>query len=185
MNPRLRRRDGRKTRAIVLAVATLALVWSPGQANAGMGVSVDPDDVPLRLDLKTVSHTNDASWITYTAETYEQFPDQFADFKWALDTNGDAISEFIVFAEWDDERNALHGGVEVDDASETELAPGTVWRTAPNAISVAFPTNVLGGSTFYRYLAWAVTDLNLDGEEQPGEWDVAPNAGLYQHDLAW
>src|ERR671933_2243597 len=70
----------------------------------------DPDDVNLPLDLKTLTHENDASTITYTVETYDPFEDRQADFKWAIDKNGDKKVDLFVSVEW--EENKLAGKVE-------------------------------------------------------------------------
>src|SRR5205823_11643172 len=82
----------------------------------------DPDDVNLPLDLKTVTHSNDASTITYTAETYEAFKDDQADFFWSLDTDNDNKVDRLVGIEF--EAGKLDAKVETPD--EKEMAPATV-----------------------------------------------------------
>jgi outer membrane biosynthesis protein TonB len=45
------------------------------------------------------------------------------------------------------------------------------------------PASVLRGVASYGYSLRALTDLNENGEADPGEQDLAPNAGLYTHRL--
>lgn len=171
----------RRAFALVGLAAALVLLWIPGPTGAAPGNTTDPDDVPLQLDLKSISHANDGSSVTYTAETYENFPDQAAAFKWGIDRNGDESFDLIVFAEWESDVTALVGGVE--DAAENPVAEATVSRPAPNAIQVVFPVSVLSGATSYRYAASAEDDVNGNEETDPGEQDLAPDAGLVTHDL--
>src|SRR5215210_7717590 len=100
------------SRGLVAAiVAALMTSCSPMQAEQSGSVRAqaappvtftDPDDVNLPLDLKTLTHENDDSTITYSAETYEPFEDQTADFKWAIDNNGDQRIDHLVSVEWED-----------------------------------------------------------------------------------
>jgi hypothetical protein len=131
------------------------------------------------LDLKSTSHSNDGTSVTYIAETYDNFTDKLADFDWGIDTNGDENFDLIVFAEWD--RTKLVAGVE--DPAENPVADATVSRPAPNAIKVSFPASALGGAKAYRYGVATHDDLNGNGEIDPGEQDLAPDTGLYDHDL--
>ena len=124
----------------LFAVALILAIPAPTAAGPGSGT--DPDDVVSRLDLKALSHADDGSAMTYTAETYEAFPDRSAAFKWGIDKNGDEGFDLVVFAEWDEGR--LVAGV--DDAKENKVASATVSRPAPNAITVSFPAAVLGGA---------------------------------------
>jgi len=162
----------------LFAVGLMLLRFPP--AVAGPGNASDADDVPLRLDLKTVAHTDDGSSITYRAETYEEFPDNVAAFKWTIDKNGDQRFDLIVFAEWD--QDELVAGI--DDAEEEPVAEATVTRPAANTIQVSFSAKVLGSVSSYQYSASADNDLNGNGETDAGEQDVAPDSGLYRHDLA-
>ncbi|MGH8974618.1 MAG: hypothetical protein ACRD0C_15635, partial [Acidimicrobiia bacterium] len=178
MNTRVRP-TSRRAFALVGFAAALALLWAPGPIGAAPGSNTDPDDVTLKLDLKSTSHSNDGTSVTYIAETYENFTDKLADFKWGIDTNSDESFDLIVFAEWD--RTELVAGV--DDAAENPVAEAAVSRPAPNSIKVAFPTSALGGATAYRYGVSAQDDLNGNGESDAGEQDLAPDAGLYDHSL--
>jgi hypothetical protein len=178
MNTRLRP-TSRRVVAFGALAAAIVFAWGPGPSGAAAGSNTDPDDVPLQLDLKSTSHANDGSTVTYIAETYENFTDKLADFKWGIDTNGDEGFDLIVFAEWD--RTELVGGV--DDAAENPVAEAAVSRPTPNSIKVSFPVRVLGGSTSYRYGVSAQDDLNGNGESDAGEQDLAPDAGLYGHSL--
>jgi hypothetical protein len=150
-----------------------------GPSGAAPGSNTDPDDVSSKLDLKSTSHANDGGTVTYIAETYENFTDKLADFNWGIDTNGDESFDLIVFAEWD--RTELVAGV--DDAAENPVAEATVSRPTPNSIKVTFPASVLGGATAYRYGVSAQDDLNGNGESDPGEQDLAPDTGLYDHSV--
>ena len=172
------RRAGR-VRSPLIAVALL-LLWSPTQAGAAPGTATDPDDTNLSLDIRTVSHDNDASTITYTVDTYEPFPDDRVDFKWLIDKNGDGAFDLIVTTEYED--GSLGAGV--DDARERAVGKASVSRPAANAVRVSFPAGVLQGSTSYGYQVSAISDLNGNGETDPGEEDLAPNTGWYQHSLA-
>lgn len=169
----------RRASAIVGLAAAVVLMAAPGPTGAMPGSNTDPDDVSMKLDLKSTSHANDGKTVTYIAETYDNFTDKLADFKWGIDTNGDESFDLIVFAEWD--VTELIAGV--DDAAENQVAEATVSRPAANAIKVAFPISVLGGATSYRYAASGHEDLNGNGEPDPGEQDLAPDSGLYSHEL--
>jgi hypothetical protein len=169
----------RQAFTLVGLAAALVLMWAPGPTGAAPGSNTDPDDVALQLDLKSVSHTNDGSSITYTAETYENFPDKAADFKWGIDKNGDESFDLFASAEWD--VTELVGGVE--DAAENPVADAAVSRPAPNAIKIVFPVSVLSGAASYRYAASTEDDVNGNGVTDPGEQDLAPDAGLITHDL--
>jgi len=139
----------------------------------------DPDDVNLPLDLKTLTHSNDASTITYTVETYEPFKDDQIDFFWSLDTNNDTKIDRLVGVEYED------GKVEakVETPSEKEIAAATVTRTGPASLKVTFPRQYAGSGPSYQYRVTAATDLNHNDEEDPGETDVAPDTGWYTHRL--
>jgi hypothetical protein len=178
MNTRVRL-TSRRVFALGGLAAALFFTWAPGPSGAAPGSNTDPDDVSLKLDLKTTSHANDGSTVTYSAETYENFSDKLADFKWGIDKNGDESFDLIVFAEWD--RTELVAGV--DDAAENPVAEATVSRPAPNSIQVTFPASVLGGATSYRYGVSAQDDLNGNGESDAGEQDLAPDTGLYDHNV--
>lgn len=170
----------RRASALVGLAAAVVLMATPGPTGAMPGGNTDPDDVSLKLDLKSISHTNDAATVTYVAETYDNFSDKLADFKWGIDKNGDESFDLIVFTEW--------GGTkliaEVDDGAENEVAKATVTRLTPNSIQVSFPVGVLGGAMSYRYGVSAEEDLNGNGESDPGEQDLAPDVGLYDHSLS-
>ena len=138
----------------------------------------DPDDVNLPLDLKTLTHENDDKTITYTVETYDPFEDRQADFKWAIDKNGDQKVDEFVSVEW--EGGKLVGKVE--DTKEKELGPATLTRTGTHALRVSFSRRLIGTAE-YRYQAIAVNDTNGNDEEDPGELDLAPDAGFQTHRL--
>lgn len=178
MNTRLRL-SSRRVLALGGLTAALVFTWVPGPSGAAPGSNPDPDDVSLKLDLKSTSHSNDGSTVSYIAETYENFTDKLADFKWGIDKNGDEGFDLIVFAEWD--RTELVGGV--DDAAENPVAEATVSRPTPNSIKVTFPARALGGAASYRYGVSASDDLNGNGESDAGEQDLAPDTGLYAHSL--
>jgi hypothetical protein len=176
MTTRIWRESRRGITVIALAVATL---WIPSSPASALSASeADPDDVTLRLDLKTASVANDASSVTYTVETYEAFPDAFADFRWGIDKDADQDFDLFVSVEYD---NKLIGKVE--DAAEEEVATASVTRPSPNSLRVSFPASALKGLTLYGYSVRALTDLNDNGEADGGEQDLAPNTGLYQHRL--
>jgi hypothetical protein len=162
----------------MIAAALLAVSVSSLPASALSASEADPDDVTLRLDIKTVSVANDVSSVTYTVETHEAFPDAFADFRWGIDKDGDQDFDIFVSVEYD---RKLIGKVE--DADEEHVADAAVSRPSPNSLRVTFPASVLAGVKSYGYSVRALTDSNDNGEADAGEQDLAPNAGLYHHSL--
>ena len=152
----------------LLAVAVLAV---PAVAGAGEGGTDDPRDVGTRLDLKSLTHSQNGPSIVYTAETYGPFSDQSAGFKWGVDRDRDENFDLIVFTEWRDGK--LVGGVK--DPAGRQIAPAAVSRPGPNVIRVSFPAEVLGDAAVYRYA--------VDASAAAGDRDLAPNAGLVQHRL--
>lgn len=138
----------------------------------------DPDDVNLPLDLKTLTHENDDSTISYTAETYEAFEDRQADFKWVIDKNGDQRVDLLVSVEWEDGK--LVGKVE--DTNEKTLGPATVARIGTHGLRVSFSRRLIGSKP-YEYQVIAVNDTNGNDEDDPGETDNAPDAGFQPHRL--
>ena len=76
-------------RAGALGLFAVAVLAVPAVAGAGEAGINDPRDVGNRLDLKTVTHAQDGRSIVYTAETYGQFSDQSAAFKWGVDRDRD------------------------------------------------------------------------------------------------
>jgi hypothetical protein len=139
----------------------------------------DPDDVNLPLDLKTLTHSNDASTITYTVETYEAFRDDQIDFFWSLDTDNDTKIDRLVGVEYEDGKV----DAKVETPSEKEIAPATVTRIGPASLKVTFPRRYAGSGPSYQYRVTSATDLNHNDEEDAGETDVAPDTGLYTHRL--
>src|SRR5438105_15850447 len=89
----------------------------PIQAQQAPVSFTDPDDVNLPLDLKTLTHTSDASTITYTVETYEPFKDDQADFSWGIDKNNDGVVDDYVSVEFESKK--LEGKFE--DPKENDL----------------------------------------------------------------
>jgi len=139
----------------------------------------DPDDVNLPLDLKTLTHSADASTITYTAETYEAFRDDQIDFFWSLDTDNDNKVDRLVGVEYEDGKV----GAKVETPAEKEIGPATFTRIGPNAVKVTFARRFAGSGPSYQYRVTAATDLNHNDEEDPGETDVAPDTGFYTQRL--
>ena len=158
-------------RAGVLGAFAVAVLAVPAVAGIDQGGTTDPRDVGMRLDLKTLTHTQAGPSIVYTAETYGPFSDQSAAFKWGVDRDQDENFDLIVFTEWRDGK--LVGGV--NDPAGRQIAPATVSRPGPAAIRVSFPAAVLGDTGAYRYA--------VNAEGAPGERDLAPNSGLVQHRL--
>lgn len=154
-----------------VGVGLFAVVMLAAPAMASDGQTDDPRDVGRRLDLKTLTHAQDGSSIVYTAETYGQFSDQSAVFKWGVDRDRDENFDLIVFTEWRDGK--LVGGVK--DPAGRQIAPATVSRPGPSAVRVSFPAEVLGDAAVYRYA--------VNAEAAPGDRDLAPNSGLVQHRL--
>jgi hypothetical protein len=139
----------------------------------------DPDDVNLPLDEKTLTHADDDSTITYTVETYEPFKDSQADFTWGLDKNNDQIVDTLVSVDFEDGKLAA----KVEDPNEKELGPATVTRTGPDSLRVSFSRRLIGPVAAYQYRVTALSDTNGNDEADPGETDIAPDTGFYQHRL--
>ena len=163
---------------VATGLALLLAASAAAPAGAQPGSFTDPDDVNLPLDLKTLTHDDSGSTITYTAETYEAFEDRQADFKWAVDSNNDQKVDKFVSAEY--EGNRLVGKVET--TTEKDLGPATVERAGPAGIRVTFERRLLGGGS-YQYRVISVTDQNRNEEDDPGETDVAPDTGFFGHAL--
>ncbi|MGH2720704.1 MAG: hypothetical protein ACRDJO_03755 [Actinomycetota bacterium] len=165
---------GRILRTVTAMLAALLLALpavGPGSALAAGG---DPDDMAAGLDIRSVSERNDPGTVTLTVETYDTFSDADVDITWAIDANGDGTFDILVAAEWGP---GLVG--EIEDAAEEPVGEARVSRPAPNAVAVSFPSAVVGGACSCRYTVTAVTDFNHNGENDPGETDIAPDAGLY------
>jgi len=167
--------------AVLLASCSPMEMTQSGRTVEALAAPVsftDPDDVNLPLDLKTLTHENDDSTVTYTVETYDPFEDKQADFKWAIDNNGDQKIDHLVSVEWEDGK--LVGKVE--DPKEKELGKATVTRIGAHALRVSFSRRLLG-ATEYQYRVIAVSDLNGNDEDDPGEVDLAPDTGFQPHRL--
>ena len=177
-----------KQRGLLVAlIAVLLASWSgtqakqPAEAVEAQSAPfsfTDPDDVNLPLDLKTLTHENDESTISYTVETYEPFEDRQADFKWAIDKNNDQKVDLLVSVEWED--NKLVGKVE--DPKERELGAATVARVGTHALRVSYSRRLIGAPE-NQYQVIAVNDTNRNDEDDPGETDVAPDTGFQPHRL--
>ena len=167
--------------ALLLASCSPMQVKQSGTAvraqSAPFGFT-DPDDVNLPLDLKTLTHENDDATITYTVETYDPFEDRQADFKWAIDKNSDQKVDLLVSVEWEDGK--LVGKVE--DTKEKELGKATVARVGHHALRTSFSRRLIGAAE-YQYQVIAVNDTNGNDEDDPGETDLAPDAGFQPHRL--
>jgi hypothetical protein len=166
--------------AVLLASCSPIQAMQSGtvRAQSAPFTFTDPKDVNLPLDLKTLTHENDDKTITYTVETYDAFDDKQADFKWAIDKNGDQKVDEFVSVEWEDGR--LVGKFE--DTKEKELGPATVTRVGSHALRVSFNRHLIGAAE-YQYQVIAVNDVNNNDEEDPGELDFAPDAGFQPHKL--
>ena len=168
-----------ETKPVAAAVATTTTTTQAIQVQSAPTSFTDPDDVNLPLDIKTVTHSNDASTITYTVETYAPFKDDQADFAWGLDTNNDNKVDTVVGVEFEDGK--LDAKVETPD--EKELGPATVTRTGPASLRVSFSRRFIGAADSYQYRVTAISDLNHNDEADPGETDVAPDTGFFTHRL--
>jgi hypothetical protein len=160
------------------AAAPATQAAAPATQPAHRETFTDPKDVNLPLDLKTLTQESSADTITYTVETYDAFRDDQADFKWAIDKNFDGVIDNYVSVEFEDHR--LEGKFE--DTSEHDLGTATVTRLGPATLRVSYARRLLGVSS-YQYRVIAVSDLNHNDEEDPGETDVAPDNGFYAHRL--
>ena len=167
-----------KRRGLVTVSLACLLAASPVlPAGAQPVSSTDPDDVNLPLDLKTLTHDHNDSTITYTVETNEPFDDSKVDFKWAIDKNGDQKVDFFASAGYEEKK--LEGKVE--DTNDKELGKATVRRISDRALQLSFSRKLLGAS--YQYWVMAATDANGNEEDDPGEFDIAPDAGFHQHQI--
>ena len=158
----------------------LALVFAAAAALPAEAQPVsftDPDDVNLPLDLKTLTHEHNDSTITYTVETYDAFDDSKVDFKWAIDKNGDQKVDLFVAAGYEEKK--LEGKVE--DTRDRELGPATVRRLSDRVLQLSFARKLVGAS--YQYWVMGATDSNGNEEDDPGEFDLAPDSGFHPHQL--
>ena len=175
----IRRARFRKVAVVLPLAGALLLALASLPAGAARASFTDADDVTLALDLKAVSHTNDERSVTYTVETWQSFPDQQANFRWALVRSGAGAPGLSVSVRWADGLVAA-----VTDGTGKPVAEATAWRPAPNALRVSFPTSALGQSGVYGYRVTAVTDLDGDGVAGAGEVDEAPDSGSFKHGLS-
>ena len=162
------------TVSLALAFAVAATI----PATAQPATFTDPDDVNLPLDLKTLTHDHDDSTITYTVETYDPFDDAKADFKWGIDKNGDNKVDLFAAVGYEDRK--LEGKVE--DTKDRELGAATVRRINDRTLQVSFARKLVGAPS-YQYWAMAATDANGNEEDDPGEFDLAPDTGFHHHQL--
>ena len=164
-----------------VAVAITVLLTAGSSSNAASAAPpvsfTDPDDVNLPLDLKTLTHEHNDSTITYTVETYEPFDDSKVDFKWGIDKNGDQNVDLFAAAGYEDKK--LEGKVE--DPNDKELGRATVRRVSDRVLQLSFSRKLLGAS--YQYWVMAATDTNGNEEDDPGEYDLAPDTGFQPHQL--
>lgn len=176
---RVRQVRFRAAAAVLPVAGALLLALASMPAGATRGGFTDADDVSLALDLKAVSHTNDERSVTYTVETWQSFPDQQANFRWALVQRGAQAPDRFVSVRWT-------GGLvaAVTDGAGRPAGAATAGRPAPNALRVSFPVSALGEGGAYSYHVTAVTDLDGDGVGGAGEVDQAPDSGLHKHTLS-
>jgi major membrane immunogen (membrane-anchored lipoprotein) len=167
-----------KHRGLLTAGLALFLAVAPVSTAAAQPVSFgDPDDVNLPLDLKTLTHDHNESTITYTAETYDPFDDSKIDIKWAIDRNHDGKVDLFAAADYEDRKLEA----KVEDANDKELGKATVRRINDRVIQLSFARKLVG--TSYQYWVMAATDSNGNEEDDPGEFDLAPDAGFHPHQL--
>lgn len=163
---------------VTVSLACLVAVSPVLPAGAQPVSFTDPDDVNLPLDLKTLAHDHDDSSITYTVETYDPFDDSKVDFKWGIDKNGDQKVDLFAAAGYED--NKLEGKVE--DTDDKELGKATIRRISDRVLQLSFARKLLGAPS-YQYWVMAATDTNGNEEDDPGEFDLAPDAGFHPHQL--
>ena len=175
-------RPRRRSSAFVPLALLAALLLSSSGVGALSGGGTDPDDVNLPVDIRAVTHADDATTVTYTLETWGPVADDAVDVRWMLDLNGDGKTDLAVAAQWEDDNRSLVATVE--DPRERVVGRATLTRPASDTVRVSFPRSLLGAVTAYRYTVIAVTDLDHDGETDGNERDVAPNSGFYEHRLS-
>jgi hypothetical protein len=162
---------------LTVSLALLLAVATPLPATAQPVSFTDPDDVNLPLDLKTLTHEHNDSTITYTVETYDAFEDPKVDFKWGIDRNGDQKVDLFAAAGYE---GKLEGKVE--DTKDRELGRATVRRLSDRVLQLSFARKLVGAPS-YQYWVMSATDANGNEEDDPGEIDLAPNAGFQPHQL--
>jgi hypothetical protein len=160
-----------------LTVSLALLFAAAALPAAAQPVSfTDPDDVNLPLDLKTLTHDHNDSTIIYTVETYDAFDDSKVDIKWGIDKNGDGKVDLFASAGYE---GKLEGKVE--DTKDRELGPATIRRVSDRSIQLSFARKLVGAP--YQYWVMAATDTNRNEEDDPGEFDLAPDSGFQPHQL--
>ena len=70
----------------------------------------------------------------------------------------------------------------VEDTKEKELGKATVARVGHHALRTSFSRRLIGSSE-YQYQVIAVNDTSGNDEDDPGETDLAPDAGFQPHRL--
>jgi hypothetical protein len=169
----------RKLRGFMTVGLTLAFAVAAAiPATAQPASFTDPDDVNLPLDLKTLTQDHDDSTITYTVETYDAFDDAKVDFKWGIDKNSDGKVDLFAAAGYEDRK--LEGKVE--DTKDRELGAATVRRVNDRTLQLSFARKLVGAPS-YQYWVMAATDANGNEEDDPGEFDLAPDGGFHHHQL--
>jgi hypothetical protein len=166
-----------KLRGFLTVSLTLLFAAAAMPATAAPVSFSDPDDVNLPLDIKTLTHDHNDSTITYTVETYDPFDDPKVDFKWGIDKNGDQKVDLFAAAGYE---GKLEGKVE--DTKDRELGPATVRRINDRTLQLSFARKLVGAPS-YQYWVMAATDTNRNEEDDPGEFDLAPDAGFHSHQL--
>jgi len=168
-----------KHRGVLTASLVLLLAAVTPLAARAQPVSfTDPDDVNLPLDLKILTHDHNDQTITYTVETYDAFPDSKVDFKWGIDRNGDQKVDLFAAAGF--EEGKLEGKVE--DPKDKELGRATIRRVNDRVLQLSFARKLVGAPS-YQYWVMAATDTNGNEEDDPGEFDLAPDGGFHPHQL--
>jgi hypothetical protein len=163
---------------LTVSLALLLAAATPIPAMAQPVSFTDPDDVNLPLDLKTLTHEHNDSTITYTVETYDAFDDSKVDIKWGIDRNGDQKVDLFASAGY--EENKLEGKVE--DTKDRELGKANIRRVSDRVLQLSFARKLLGAPS-YQYWVMAATDTNGNEEDDPGEFDLAPDTGFQPHQL--
>ena len=163
---------------LIVSLVMMFAATAVTPATAQPASFTDPDDVNLPLDLKMLTHEHNDSSITYTVETYDAFDDAKVDFKWGIDKNGDGKVDLFASAGY--EAKKLEGKVE--DTNERELGPATIRRVSDRVLQLSFARKLVGAPS-YQYWVMGATDSNGNEEDDPGEFDLAPDAGFQPHQL--
>jgi hypothetical protein len=176
---------------LAVAIGMVGLMSAVGGVGASSGTSTDPDDNSNVLDIKTVTHADTASTITYTLETYDDWDPA------ALQGDVNSPPYFILWTLDLPGSNEVEGedmcvnvsGPNLDfevtgcGSDPTVFDSGTATK-AGKVLTVAWDRGAIaaagwGTPTGYDYNILAAAP----NDDVGNDLDFAPDDGTYHHEL--